>query len=39
VKTSVPRTIAVMAQTLSERGDPKGVFWGMLPIEIPDTKK
>jgi hypothetical protein len=39
VKTKVPRTIAVMDETLSERGDPKGVFWGSLPIEIPETKK
>ena len=39
VKTKVPRTIAVMDETLSERGDPKGVFWGNLAIEIPETKK
>ena len=39
VKASVPRTIAVMDETLNQRGDPHGIFWGKLSIEIPDMKK
>ena len=32
----VERTIAVMARTLAERGDPRGVFCGELRVEVPE---
>lgn len=31
----VPRTIATIDQTLRERGDPKGIYWGKLSVAIP----
>ena len=35
---NVPRTIATMARTLAERGDPAGIFSGEVEVEIPASK-
>jgi hypothetical protein len=32
---SVPRTIAVLAKTLDERGDPKSIFSGEVKVDLP----
>jgi predicted esterase len=31
----VPRTIATIDQSLRQRGDPKGIYWGRLSVAIP----
>jgi hypothetical protein len=36
---SVHRTIRVLAKTLAERGDPKGLFCGEVTVDLPATKK
>jgi predicted esterase len=38
-KTSVSRTIAIMDETLRQRGDPQGVFWGKLSIDLSESIK
>lgn len=35
VSAKVPRTIETIDQTLRERGDPKGAFWGKLTVDVP----
>jgi poly(3-hydroxybutyrate) depolymerase len=39
INTRVPRTIAVMDETLNQRGDPKGVYWGKLTVDLPTETK
>ena len=35
----VSRTVAVMARTLHERGDPKGVFCGEVSVDLPTDER
>jgi hypothetical protein len=35
----VPRTIAVLSQTLAERGDPKAMFSGVVTVELPASSQ
>ncbi|MBU6175424.1 MAG: polyhydroxyalkanoate depolymerase, partial [Planctomycetes bacterium] len=39
IHARVPRTIAVMDETLNQRGDPKGVYWGKVTVDLPPSKK
>ncbi len=39
VSTAVPRTILAMEESLSQRGDAQGVYWGKLSVSIPESKK
>jgi hypothetical protein len=37
-QVQVPRTIATIDETIRERGDPKGAFWGKLSIKKPHSR-
>jgi hypothetical protein len=39
VSASVPRTILAMEESLSQRGDSQGVYWGKLSVSIPESKE
>jgi hypothetical protein len=38
VSSLIPRTILAMEESLTQRGDPKGIYWGKLTVSVPDGK-